>query len=344
MFFYFLIFLVITLFIIFNNKKLNYSYFVFCGILLFLVTAFRNSAVDKDYDGYIKYFNLVLKHNWFRVEPTFIIIAKIVNQFTGSSFYLFVVYALLGVFLKFYAINKLTDLQLFSVLIYFSGYFLLHEMTQIRAGVASGLLLLCIPLIHQKKLGEFLVLATLAFFFHYSAIIIFPLYFLNGNKLNIYIYSLLIPISYIIYFSHINVLFFVKYIPIRLIQLKIGSYSYYASIDKQINVFNYLHLSRCLLAYLLLWKWKLIVEDHTYTVILLKIYIISLFAYVAFANIPAISSRTSELMMVVEIILIPYLYSIIKQKYLASLVIIGIGLAFLSLNLFYVKLLNGYFT
>jgi len=339
MLFFFLIFLLIILFCLYKNKQTENILFVCCGILLFFIAAFRRSGLDRDYYGYIRYYSLVLHQSFSRIEPSFIKITHIVDKLFSNSLYLFIIYALLGVFLKFYAINKLTRFRLLSVLIYFSGFFLLFEMTQIRAGVAAGLLLLCIEPIKERRLGLFLFLASIAFFFHYSAIVIFPLYFLNGHKLNSKIYLILIPVAYLLYFLKFNLISFFNLIPISLIQIKIHSYYYYASVNK-INLFNYVHLFRCLLAYLFLWKWKLIAETNDYSIILTKIYVIAIFIFVALGNIPSISSRISELLMVVEIIMIPFLTIIMKPKYLSISFVIGIGLAFLSLSLLYTKILK----
>jgi hypothetical protein len=126
---------------------------------------------------------------------------------------------------------------------------------------------------------------------------------------------LLIPFAYILYYSKFNILLLAREIPIPLVQIKLSTYLYWASLNKTINLFNYVHLSRCLLAFLFLWKWRLIAETNPYSIILTKIYVIAIFIFVAFANIPAISSRISELLMIVEIILIPYLIIILKPKY-----------------------------
>jgi hypothetical protein len=337
---YFFIFILLALFSLYKNEQTKKVFFICSGLLLFLIAAFRSSGIDRDYFGYINYYNDVLHSSFSRVEPTFILITNIVNKIFSNNLYLFVIYALLGVFLKFYAINTLTSFRLLSVLVYFSGFFLLFEMTQIRAGVAAGLLLLCIQPIKERRLGLFLFLASLASLFHYSALVIFPLYFLKGNKLNALIYLLLIPFAYILYYSKFNLLVLPRVIPIPLIQIKLTTYLYKASLDSTINLFNFILISRCLLAYLFLWKWKLISETNTYSIILTKIYVIAIFIFVAFASIPAISSRISELLMIVEIILIPHLYIIMKPRYLSVSVVIGIAFAFLSFSLLYTKLLK----
>lgn len=340
MYIYFLIFFLLAWFSLVKSEKIKFLLFGSSGLLLFFLAAFRKRGIDKDYLGYIEYFDNVLTHSFSVVEPSFILITNAIDLLNGNYLHLFIIYALFGVFLKFYAIHKLTQFKLLSVLIYFCSFFLLLEMTQIRAGVAAGLLLLCIDPLKERKFGQFMVFASLAFFFHYSAIVIFPLYLLKVNNINKSYYTILIPLSYLIYFLKFDVFFFTNYIPIPLIQSKLESYKYYTSLNSTINVFNFVHISRCLLAYFFLWKCNFFAETNKYSIILTKIYFIAIFIYLAFAQIPAISSRVSELMIVVEIILIPFLTLTLKPKYLSTLIVMGIGLAFLSFSLFYTKLLT----
>ena len=209
-------------------------------------------------------------------------------------------------------------------------------MTQIRAGVATGLVLLCIKPIRERKIFPFLFFSLLAFFFHFSALIILFFYFLNGSYINKKVYFLLIPLGYFLYFFNINLFFFLDFLQIGLIQMKFESYSSY---DNDINLFNYVYLSRILLASFLLWKIDLIKEKNDYAILLIKIYFISLFVFSAFASIPGISTRISELLLIVEIILTPCLLYVFRNKVVANFFIFLIGLVHLCFSIFITKLL-----
>jgi hypothetical protein len=65
---------------------------------------------------------------------------------------------------------------------------------------------------------------------------------------------------------------------------------------------------------------------------------------VLFSDIPALGARASELLMPVEIILIPYLLYVFRQKQIALVLILSIAFIFLSLNLFYSSLVTPYFS
>jgi len=179
--------------------------------------------------------------------------------------------------------------------------------------------------------------------FHYSALIVFPLWFLKGNKINKYIYAAVIPLSYIFYFLHVNIIeLFIRLLPIEYIQRK---YNVYKLLQEQnvddynrINVFNYVFLAKCIIFYIILWKSRLVQIQNKYINILLKMQSFSLASFVLFSAMPVFAFRISELFGIVEIITIPFIYYIFNPKLLSRIIIVFIGLCLLLINLFYTKL------
>jgi hypothetical protein len=345
MWFYFLIFLLIALFSLAKESRLKKILFICTGVLLFLIAAFRGN-IDHDYNGYVILYNKAILLTSLRIEPTFLLISFLIKHLFNNVLFLFIIYALLGVYLKFYAIKNLTEFWFLAVLIYFSNFYILHEMTQIRVGIASAFILLSIRPLLDRNFKSFLFLVTLAILFHYSAILALPLYFLKGSKINVLFFALIIPVVYLLYFLHMHITFLIDLIPIPEVSIKFHQYKYLSTLNNAHagNVFNYLQLSRCCLAFLFLWKWELLQQNNKYSILLLKIYIIAISILVLLSDIPAIGARASELIMPVEILLIPSLMYIIKQKQLATIFVIAIGLLFLSLNVFYSSLLHPYFS
>jgi hypothetical protein len=344
MLFYLLIFLLITLFCLYKKEQNKNILFIFSCLLLFLIAAFRGN-IDKDYDGYVRVFNQPSLLTYIRYEPTFLLITFLVKHIFNNVQFLFIIYALLGVSLNYYAIKKLSDFWLLSVLIYFSNFFILHEMTQIRAGVAAALILISIKPLFDRNLRDFLIITILASLFHYSAISALLLYFLNGRKIDILLFALLIPVSYLLYFLNIHITFIIELIPVPAINSKFQIYKYLSTVNNAYagNVFNWLQISRCLLAFLFLWKCEILQHKNKYSILLIKIYFIAISVLVLLSDVPGIGARASELLMPVEIILIPSLIHIIKQKQLAITAIVLISLFFLCLNIFYSSILTSYF-
>ena len=341
MVFYFVIFALIAL-SSFSPVTWERKLFVVGGVLLFLIAGLRGSDIDRDYQGYLEYYRDVLNANFKNVEPAFILLTKTIDDVFGDSVMLFVTFAFLGVFIKLYAIDKLTPYKNLALLFYYVNFFLLHEMTQIRVGVASALLLLCIQPIRQRKIWQFLLFAGLAICFHYSALMILPLYFVGAGSRDLLRYAFLLPIAAVLYALNVPLIPQFNLMPVELIDLKLSNYAMNDSIEPA-NIFNGLFVLRCCIAYFFIWRAPNLVRNSACFPVLLKIYFISLFFYLAFARMPGIGSRVSELLNIVEIILVPTLVLAVGQRLVMHWLVIGLSLAFLIYYLLFAQLIQPYF-
>ena len=167
----------------------RFIYIIPIGVILILIAELRPIGLDRDslaYVNTINSFTSLFESNFYDKEPLFWLIVAMNKYFFGNYYIrmVFITYAILGVTLKLYEIQKLSLLPLLSIFIYTSHYFVFHEMTQIRAGVASGIFLLAIPNIFNRNLKAYLLKTILALMFHYSAIVMIFIYFINPTKLN----------------------------------------------------------------------------------------------------------------------------------------------------------------
>lgn len=317
------------------DSKYNLVAFILINIILACFAAFRGEDFT-DYKNYITYFE---QNGDIFVEPAFILISGFIHLFSNNVIFLFVIFAVLGVSLKFLAIKELTQLWALSIAIYISYFYILHDLVQIRAGVATGFLLLCIKPIYEKNFKKFMFLALLAITFHYSAILIIPLYFLNKNPSKKWL-LFSVPFAYLIYFLGVNLIVF---LPISGIQEKIEVYKQIQEELQEetatLNVFNLLFLARITIFYFIIWKYDLINSHNKYTPILLKIYCISLISLLVFAQMPVVAFRLNELFGIVEVILVPLIFYTIKPSIFSKAVIILIGANFLFIVIFYNKII-----
>jgi hypothetical protein len=191
----------------------------------------------------------------------------------------------------------------------------------------------------ERKLLIFLIVSILATLFHYTAIIMIFLWFLNPKKINTQFYVLLIIASYLInQFSSMNISEIQKYIQITAIQNKLLAYEY--AYKSTINVFNLWQIMRTVLSFLFLWKSNLIQENNKYGILLIKLYILTTCTFVILAANPTFAVRISDLLAITDIILIPCIIYIIKPEFIAKLIVAGIGFTYLFLNLFYNKIIT----
>ncbi|NDK08604.1 hypothetical protein EOM39_05185 [Candidatus Gracilibacteria bacterium] len=318
-----------------NLEILFYSYFT---IGLIIIVGFRPLEYFRDTHVYLEMI-ATYDHLWM-AEPTF----WIINQFNqlllgGNDQIFFLIYAILGVTIKIIAINRLSSLPLLSVYLYICLYFVLHEMTQIRVGVACGIFLLAIPDIVNKNFRIYLFKTLIAMAFHYSAIIMLVVYFVNNKNINRKIYFFLPIIGLFLAFIPnlmLTIFTFFEFILPSVIANKVTIYI--SLIDNEdynkINIFNLFTLSLICFYYFALFNiWRLKTELD---IVLIKFFGLQLFIYYAFSSIPVFAIRLSEFIGFSLILLIPNLIFMFKQKLLPILFILVWGggyFWFVSINI-----------
>lgn len=335
------IFFITFLLVVFPTKikLINKIFFYLITIILALFAAFRDGKSVKDYEMYVGawYWSTYEKTD---IEASFLFIRNILrDDFQFDYISIFIIYAVLGVVSKVLAVRNLVNNFFLAILIYLSHFYILHELTQMRAGVAAGFILLAIAPLYNRNLKLFLLFTTIAVVFHYSAIMILPLWFLKSNSKTRFLY-LLIPVGFILYFMGFN---FVQKIPIPYFQTKMDAYQELSRKGTDgfdtINVFNAFYLIKVAVFYIMMFKRNQIAGHNKYFYLLLRIEGISLFVFPALAIIPAIAYRVHELLGIVEIILFPLIVYAFRVRYVGYLLVITIAVIFFCINIFYNKLI-----
>ncbi|MFZ8831103.1 MAG: EpsG family protein [Thermodesulfobacteriaceae bacterium] len=312
----------------FSNHIGFLSNFMFwtTALILILIAGLRPIGLDRDSIAYANAIQSYKDVNLVALEPAFWVI-KWFNDifFNGNVRTFFLIYAILGVSIKFLAIKRLSKLPWLSVGAYLSSYFILHEMTQIRVGVAAGLFLLSIPDIHSRNFRKFIIKALLAISFHYSAIIMLPLYFLHPKKLNIAYFLLPIVGLISVYvdlskpllsnLANLAPNFLAYKINIYLTLLELGEHS-------EINIVNFHYTSLLLLTYFGFFLYIINKIKNDYDVLFLKIFALSLFSFYFFSDVPVFAYRISQFLNVAAVIFVPNFILYFKQKELIFLLVI----------------------
>jgi hypothetical protein len=225
--------------------------------------------------------------------------------------------------LKFYGIIKISEFWFFSMLVYLSNIFIIQDMTQIRAGVCSALLLLSIIPLRNKNNAGFFALATLACLFHFSGLVIFLFWFLDTEKINRTIWALIIPVCYLAFLFHLNVSTLSRLIPIASVQAKLNVYFLLQNSvsEAKVNVFSALIAIRIVLVYLFLYKLEFLYTKNKYAIILIKIYLLSIGVIIIAADISTLAFRLNELLSITEVVVIPFLIYLFKPKFLGELAV-----------------------
>ena len=324
---------------LFEEELANIKWNIYIGIrvLLVLFAAIRPIGMDNDSENYELYF-VRYDHPLLiiTVEYSFRVISKWFYLWFHDVHSIFLLYAALGLSLKFIAFKRLTALPLLAVAVYIGNYYILHEFTQIRVGVASGLLLLAIKPLSEKNYKKTFVLFLLAIVFHYSSIILLPLMLLSNKELtrkNKIIWASLIPLGYIFYFLNINI----TSLPIPYISEKLDAYQGLKDqgyID-EVNVFNLVFFVRIIIFFYILYMYDLIREHNLYLSLMIKLMALSLFSFTAFSSLPVLAFRISELYGITEIILFTNIFYTIRPKPLAKIIVITISITLFCISVFY---------
>jgi hypothetical protein len=344
-FYYVVFFALIVTFVVSNYYKKEQKTIVFVYAFLMLFAGLRPGDCCNDYWNYVELFKTSRSIGLFQLEPTFFVIVAITNLLSTGTTGFFILYALVALLLKYFAIRRLTQFH-FLTLIYFFGYFfLVHEMTQIRTAVATGFLLLSIKDLKERTAFKFYLKIFLGSLFHYSFLFFGFFYFLKPKTYNPILFCLLPLVGYVMFFGGINLVKIFDLIHLQFLSEKINAYKSVLEVGgfSEINVVNTLMIVRILFLIFLSINHKKIYESNEYFYILLKIYSFSLFFFPALADLPVFAFRISELLGIVEIILIPFVLYFIKPVPVAVTAVILIAFGMLSFQLFYAHLIFDYF-
>lgn len=307
-------------------KRYRFFLYILMGFVMVLIAGLREIGLDPDSENYEYSF-----HHYYQstemgmVEPSFTLISAILNVFTDNVHFLFLVYAFLGVTIKLYAFKKNLPCIFVPMMLYISFYFVLHEMTQIRAGVVSALFLLAVYHIAKKEKRKALLLIIVGSFFHYSSLALLPT-LVFGNKdftrKGSILIALLIPLSYLIYFGGISMLLNTD---IPLIGNKLAIYQQAMEKGKMtvnINVFDPVHLVSVMLFYYTLYFRKTITAFNDNYNVVIKIVAIGLFLHTSLAFLPVLALRISQLYCIVNIFLFSGIVYTFKQKWIGITVLV----------------------
>ena len=315
-----------------NHKKL--IYWGTCVLLIFMAGT-REIGIDPDSENYEQSFLNPYNDNAFdAVEFTYVYIALALNNITNDAHSLFLVYALLGVFLKFVAFKRYSDSWLLLALMYISFYFQLHETCQIRAGVLSACMLLAVPCVAEGQRWIAFLWLVAGCCFHLSGIALLPILFFGNKPLSHtwkIVLALSVPLSYAIAGFNLG-LGFTSELPY--IGNKIAFYSEIEERGKisfsSLDLFGPMHLLVVGVFYYLLFWADVITEKVRFFPIMIKILALALFFYALFSFIPVLGERIGSLYRTITVVLFPALVYTLKPKWCGFALFLFV--AFIMLN------------
>jgi len=333
-----------------NTTKNRWMILLLWAIVLIVIAGFKDPSVSKDfpiYNGhYIKalpFFMLFESPKDFfsatDIEPAFIFFCSLFkSEFLPHIGYmiLVVLFAVLAVSLKVKCFHDYTPFAFYSLFLYVCYYFMLHELIQIRAGVAIGISLYAMRYIIRKDFGKFTLLMLLAITFHYSVILFYPFYFVSTKKINPLGYLSLIVVSFILMKCNLDIFSVIEKINLGVYSEKVQIYKLDQSWQKyELNPINMVVLFQMAITIFMMFFRKDLAERNPYGILFLKINVFSIVSLYMCASLPAFAFRLWEMLHVSLVFLFPCLLYYLKPRWLAEIVIVFVGIClFVNLTSF----------
>lgn len=348
MFIYWVLFglIVIGIAIYFDRQELEKIIFIIIGIVLILFAGLRAVDVSRDSMNYTYMFDRVnFYSDWlYSSQELMAVYVPVTLKYLGIYSYLtmFMIFALLGVSIKFIAIRRYSALPMLSVLFYYVTSYLLHEMIQIRAGVATGILLLSVTDIYNKNFMRFLLKVGIASLFHISSLVFIPFYFINPNKINRLLYYLGLIIVVIIGIRGVNV--FTLFPGLGGLNAKLQAYQKFQNFMREVNLLSIGGVLNIILVIVLIQFSNQLRHVNQYAIIITKMLYFSIVSLFLFSAVSIIAWRISELFGVASFIAFTYLLYLIRPKIFLVIMLIIMAAGLFSLNLYRQGLMQPYHT
>lgn len=238
------------------------------------------------------------------MEPTF----GLICQLSPTFHYLLLTYALLSVGTHLFGIVRNSPNLWLSMLIYLCDTYILHDIIQIRAAVAAGLILISIRYIAERKWFIYFALITVATLFHYSAIIFVPLYFLPKKKMYKWFWIGMLGVSVILALFDIQLGKLSRYIPLGIVDYYMGVYLGRVKVD--VVGLSPMRIVISGILMILVYNIDKIQKHYPYAIPCLCISILSEVIRLLTGDLPVFQNRIGELLGIVNIFtfaMIPYL-------------------------------------
>lgn len=326
-----------------NSESQNKMLFLIAIIILTYIAGYISPSynLSRDYLHYLDSYNRINANIEVRFEPTFVILSKFVKRAFDQPIVLFVIYAIISLVIKLSAIKLMSTSFSLSLIIFLGFSFMLHEMTQIRVGVASGLMLLGIHYLFHENRKMFLLMVLLAFLFHYTSLVMLVFLLFDKNSVNVARSLLFIVISYALAIANIGFGKYIELIPFQPFHLLLDLYKqqYEMGEASATNIFNGVQVMRIIMCLFFIFYHRQLTEFNQYIPLLIKVYVFSIVSLPLFNDLPVISFRINELLSIVEIIIVPALVLLIEPYRLSKYIPFAIGLILFLVSTFYVHLL-----
>lgn len=295
------------------------------GLLLVVLVSMcvNKSETIADYGSYNSMYEMgSSRFNRRGVEPSFGIITMISPTFRT----LLLIYAVMSVSLHLFAITKSASNLWLSLVVYLTMDYVLHDMIQIRGAVATGLMLLSIRFISERKWWIYFPMVVIAMFFHYSAVAFLPLYFLPTKRMwkPFWIGALIVGLAMGLTQTYVGSLF--RNIPVEFINKFFQDYVGNKNFETSATGLKRIYI--CLLLIVMTVRIDVIKEHYPLAMPCLGISILSQMSFMMFGDIPVMQGRMGELFGLADIFTLSMFPMVWRRQYYLMFIPVLVVVAF----------------
>lgn len=195
--------------------KKNFVNFIIIAITLFFVVicACRSIYIGRDTRMYYLFYEQAaelswtnLKNSWQQndLEIGYLAIEFLFSNILGLSFIYFQIFvATISIVPPMYLIYKYSDSKGLSIILYLLLGMYCFTLTGIRQSISLGLMCIAYFFVEKNKLIPFLFFCIIGFLFHFSSLILLPIYFFKKIKItNIFLFVCVIIIAFFFIFGN----------------------------------------------------------------------------------------------------------------------------------------------
>lgn len=251
-----------------------------------------------------------------------------ITLWTKTPSAIFFIYSFISIFFTLRFLKTYCRTPLMSLLIWMSYIFIIQDMIQIRQGVSSAIFLNTIPYIQNRDWKKYFGFNIFGCLFHISALAVLPIYFLDSKRIQRNLFLWMIPIAYFLFFAELGLVFLIQYIQIDFIQALWVTKSTMLYVTEEVNLFNIRQIILVSINIILWLNIKKIYSYYPSSLLYIKIFTIAIVTFIILFDVPDIASRLNIIYSISEIVAIPALLYIPKNRIYGRLIVLSISLLF----------------
>jgi len=331
--FYLAVFTVIVLFSVVTitdyQKKYEHFLFFLLFIMFWLISGLRYET-GGDWNNYTKLFDRIpsideimfkKKYNEFAglpVEIGYRTLCSLVKTITNNIQVIFFIISFCNSVLLFNSVKRYIPYPIVALMVYFSTLYFLLDMMYMRQCCAVMIFLYSIRFIKKRQGLRYFICCLLAISFHYSAILLLPLYFILNQKFSSLFVVVFVVVGLVIYFLKIT---WVSNVAIFLVDKFTGN-PYISRLITYLTSSNFnirRSVSIGFLFYFFVLFFVLLkraeIEKSNYFNIFFNLFLINVFVNFYAAELFELSNRIKCYFLIANIGILPYILYSYKSKY-----------------------------